>query len=126
MLVFYPGDFTMVCTKQLCAYQDSMSQFEKYGIKIVGISRNPPKEHLKFKAKFQFSFSLLSDPNREITKTYGVVSLIMLGGTSRAVFIVSKQGTILYRYIEPTTLTHRKPQELVDALTVLKESNKLA
>ncbi|MCM0605339.1 MAG: redoxin domain-containing protein [Xanthomonadaceae bacterium] len=48
VLVFYPGDFRMVCTQQLCSYQDAMNEFKKFGVQIVGISANPPSEHLQF------------------------------------------------------------------------------
>src|SRR4051812_5536421 len=68
MLVFYPGDFTMVCTKQLCTYQESIDEFQKLGIQILGISHNFPKEHQEFKKKYQFSFPLLTDTNRTITR----------------------------------------------------------
>lgn len=125
MLVFYPGDFTPVCTKQLCSYQSAMERFKALGIQVVGISQNSPEQHKAFRQKFGFEFPLLTDPKRELTKVYGVTSLFMLGGTSRAVFILSKSGKILYRYVEPTRLSHRNPDELIEAIIALKNSGKL-
>ena len=121
LLVFYPGDFRMVCTKQLCAYQNYKSQFDQLGVQIVGISANVPKEHLSFAQEFEFSFPLLSDLNRAAAKAYGVISLLLLGGTGRAVFLISKSGKVLYRYVEPTILSYRKPNEL---LTIAQQFKK--
>lgn len=125
LIVFYPGDFTPVCTKQLCAYQDALNEFVKLGLMIVGISKNSPDEHQEFKKRYGFSFPLLSDPDRTITKAYGVTSLFLLGGTSRAVFVVGQDKKIKYRYVEPTTLTHRKPGELLQILGNLRSEQKL-
>ncbi|MBL7714102.1 MAG: peroxiredoxin [Bdellovibrionales bacterium] len=125
MLVFYPGDFTPVCTKQLCSYQNAMERFKALGVQVIGISQNTPAQHKAFRQKYGFEFPLLTDPKRELTKVYGVTSLFMLGGTSRAVFIISKSGRILYRYVEATRLSHRNPDELMEAIIQLKNSGKL-
>src|SRR5690348_9026815 len=60
LVVFYPGDFTPVCTKQLCSYQDSIESFKRFGVQLVGISKNSPQEHRKFKEHYKFEFPLLS------------------------------------------------------------------
>jgi peroxiredoxin Q/BCP len=125
MLVFYPNDFTLVCTKQLCSYQNVFDQFASLGIQIVGVSHNSIKSHVEFRERYKFNFPLLSDPDKKVFKEYGVTSLFMFGGTSRAVFIISKRGTILYRHVEATILTHRKVPELLEVLTVLNESKML-
>ena len=116
ILVFYPGDFRMVCTQQLCSYQDAMNEFKKFGVQLVGISANPPEEHLKFKEKYNFEFPLLSDTSRLVSKEYGVVSLLLLGGISRSVFIVNQKKRVIYRYVEPTPLSRRRPDELLKAV----------
>ncbi len=122
LLVFYPGDFTPVCTKQLCSYQDNYNEFQKHQLQVLGISANSPAEHGKFKAQYGFCFPLLSDTNKETAKNYGITSLFLLGGLSRAVFILSKSGKVLYRYVEPTPLTRRKPKELLQIIESLKTS----
>lgn len=123
VVAFYPDDFSPVCTKQLCGYQEAYDRFVEYGLDIVGISPNPPEEHQKFKSQYRFAFNLLSDPDKSVFKRYGVTSLFMLGGTSRAVFVVGKGGKILYRYVEPTTLSHRKPGELLAILDGLRKKS---
>lgn len=125
LVVFYPGDFTMVCTAQLCNYRDNLDAFNELGVQIVGISANSPEEHIEFAKRYEFPFSLLSDPNHEVAKAYGCTSLLMLGGVSRAVFILGKNGRILYRYVEPTAITRRKADELVKILQDLKKNNLL-
>jgi peroxiredoxin Q/BCP len=120
LLVFYPGDFTPVCTKQLCTYRDRDDDFKSYGVQILGISSNSPESHAKFAEAYNFPFLLLSDPKGQTAKEYDCTSFMMLGRVSRAVFIVNKKGVILYRYVEPTILTRRKPEELVAILDDLK------
>lgn len=121
VLAFYPGDFTMVCTKQLCNYRDNMEDFKKIPVNICGISVDPPDSHRNFVKEHGFPFPLLSDPGKKTAQAYGCTSLMMFGGVSRAIFIVNKKGMILYRYIEPTVLTSRKAEELVGILSDLKK-----
>ena len=121
LLAFYPGDFTPVCTKQLCGYQNHYAGFQKLGIRIVGISKNSPEEHRRFKERYGFGFPLLSDPDRRVAKAYRVSSLLMLGGLSRAVFVVGVGGQVLYRYVEPTILSHRRPTQLMEIIIQLKQ-----
>lgn len=121
MLAFYPKDFGTICTKQLCNYQEAYDRFLQYKLSIFGISPNPPEKHLLFKNKYQFAFDLLSDPRHETAKLYGLTSLFMLGGVSRAVLVLGKGRQVLYRYVEPTTLTHRKPDELLKSLDEMKK-----
>jgi peroxiredoxin len=126
LLAFYPKDLGLVCSAQLCNYQDHFNDFKKLGIHIVGISKNPPESHKEFIKRYSFEFTLLSDTNKEITKKFGCSSLLMFGGTSRAVFIISKSGIIRYRYVEPTTITHRKANELIEIISDLKSKNLLS
>jgi thioredoxin-dependent peroxiredoxin len=124
LLVFYPGDFTPVCTKQLCNYRDNFEDFNRFGIQIFGISPNDVQKHAEFAKAYEFPFLLLSDPGQQVAKSFGCTSLLMFGKVSRAVFMINTKGVILYRYVEPTSLTRRKADELVGILTDLKE-NKL-
>jgi len=122
MLVFYPGDFTPVCTKQLCNYRDHMGRFAHFGVQVVGISGNSVQSHGEFAEQYEFGFPLLSDPDRTAAKAYGCTSLLMLGGVSRAVCIVNRKGILLYRYVEPTSLTRRRADELVQVLEDLQSN----
>ncbi|HRK02959.1 MAG TPA: redoxin domain-containing protein, partial [Oligoflexia bacterium] len=87
LVVFYPGDFTMVCTKQLCSYRDNLDEFKNLGVQVVGVSKNSTKDHESFSKEYGFNFSLLSDDKREVAKEFGTASFLSIGGVSRAVFI---------------------------------------
>jgi thioredoxin-dependent peroxiredoxin len=125
MLVFYPGDFTPVCTKQLCSYQTAHGEFGKYGVNIVGISHNTPAEHQRFRQKYGFLFQLLSDPERKTFEEYEVVSKLLFGMRSRGNYLIAKDGTILYSHVETTSITHRKSDELIEAFEALKARGQL-
>lgn len=125
LLVFYPGDFTPVCTKQLCNYRDHWKGFQSMGVQLVGLSGNSPSQHRAFAQKYDFPFPLLTDPNREVAFAYGCRSLLMFNGFSRAVVIVGRSRVVLYRYVEPTVLTRRKADELIGVLKDLKENGLL-
>ena len=122
VLAFYPGDFTPVCTKQLCNYRDNIEDFKKLPVSVCGISADPPESHRDFIEKNGFPFPLLSDPGKRVAKAYGCTSMMMFGGVSRAIYIVNKKGLVLYRYIEPTILTSRKAHELIAILGDLKKN----
>lgn len=122
LLAFYPGDFTPVCTKQLCNYRDNIADFKRLPVSVVGISSDPPESHREFIEKHGFPFPLLSDPGKRVAKSYGCTSMMMFGGVSRAIYIINKKGLVLYRYIEPTILTSRKAEELVKILEDLKKN----
>jgi len=66
---------------------------------------------------------LLTDLKNQVTRDFEATSLLMLGKPSRAVFIISKQRVILYRYVEPTILTHRSADELLKILQDLRKNN---
>lgn len=125
LLAFYPGDFTFVCTKQLCNYRDHWQGFQSLGVQIVGLSANSTMQHKAFADKYQFPFPLLTDSSREVAFAYGCRSLLMFNGFSRAVVIIGRQKIVLYRYIEPTILSRRKADELITVLRDLKEHNLL-
>lgn len=125
MLVFYPGDFQPVCTKQLCNYRDHLQDFAKLSVRIVGISANDGAHHQKFAEEYDLPFRLLSDPGHKISKQFECTSVLMLGRVSRAVVIINNQGIVLYRYVEPTTLTRRKSEELLQILQDLEKNGLL-
>ncbi len=72
ILYFYPKDDTPGCTKQGCNLRDNYSDLKKDGFEILGVSPDKPSKHIKFKEKYQFPFSLISDEEKELIKAYGV------------------------------------------------------
>ena len=122
LLIFYPMDFSPVCTVQLCSYRDNLKQFEDLGVQLVGISRNAPKTHAKFKEHYNISFPLLTDPKGRIAKLYKASSFLTFGALARAVYVIHPKQIILYRHIEKTIFTHRNPEELIAVIEQLKSS----
>lgn len=114
VIVFYPGDDSPVCTKQLNSYNDDLAQFEQIGARIVGISAEGIASHEAFAGKYGFEFPLLSDPNKEVAAAYGTLG--PLGFARRSVFIVDGSGIIRYAHRAIAGLTYRPVKELVAEL----------
>jgi peroxiredoxin Q/BCP len=115
VVVFYPGDDTPVCTTQLNAYSDDVSQFEDLGAQVLAISPQDVDSHEKFSCKHGgFKFPLLADCDKEVGRAYGVVG--PLGFYKRSVFVVDGDGVVRYVHRSPHGLTYRKTPELVAAL----------
>ena len=72
VLYFYPKDNTAGCTRQACAFAASYGKFKKKGAVVIGISRDSVASHGKFAEKYDLPFILLSDPELEVIKAYGV------------------------------------------------------
>lgn len=72
VLYFYPKDDTPGCTAQACSYRDNTHEFEKRDVKVIGVSKDDVKSHLRFQNKYELNFTLLSDPEAEVLQRYGV------------------------------------------------------
>ena len=72
VLYFYPKDNTPGCTRQACAFAASYGEFAKRNVEVVGISKDSVSSHANFASKFALPFILLSDPELEAIKAYGV------------------------------------------------------
>src|SRR5262245_61498862 len=97
VLLFYPGDFTPVCTKQMCSYSDRSDDFTKLDAVVVGISAQSVERHHQFRSMNAIPMPLLADVDRAVAKSYGMSQPIL--GTRRAVFIVDADGRIAYRHV---------------------------
>jgi len=114
VLVFYPGDFTPVCTKQLCSYRDAFSDLANTGAKVLAISTDSMESHERFKKEKNLPFPLLSDADGEVSKKYGLSGLLVK--TKRCLIVVAPDGKIAYRSDELLSLTYRKPEEIREAV----------
>ena len=102
VILFFPGAFTSVCTKELCTFRDRMSELEKADATVVAISVDSPFALKEFKERNMLNFTLLSDFNKEAIRSYGVVLPDLLGLkelAKRAVFIVDKEGVIRFKWV---------------------------
>lgn len=117
VLVFYPGDDTPVCTKQLSAYSRDLSEFEALDAHVLGISAQDVESHELFAAKLGLKFPLLADTDKVVAGLYGTLG--PLGFPRRSVFIIDRQGLIRYAHRAIAGLTYRPVSELVEALDSL-------
>ena len=118
VLVFYPGDNTPVCTKQLNAYNDEMSEFDTVGAQVIGISSQDVASHDEFSVKHGFKFPLLADIDKEVSKQYGILG--PLGFPRRSVFVIDGQGVVRYVHRALAGLSYRPVEELVAAVEKAK------
>jgi len=117
LLVFYPGDNTPVCTKQLCEYRDGVEAFAGLGVRVVGISKDDAISHQKFREKHQLPFTLLSDPDLLVATLYDSKGIM---GMKRSVFLVDEMGLIRYLHVESLALFRRSKDELLEAIARLE------
>lgn len=117
VLVFYPGDDTPVCTKQLNSYNDDLAQFEALDAQVLGISAQSVDSHEKFAGKHGFKFPLLADTDKAVAGAYGTLGPI--GFPRRSVFIIDADGVVRYAHRAIAGLTFRPVSELVDVLNTL-------
>jgi thioredoxin-dependent peroxiredoxin len=117
VLVFYPGDDTPVCTKQLNTYNDGLEQFTNLGAQVLAISAQDVTSHERFAGKHGFAFPLLADTDKAVAASYGTLGPI--GFPRRSVFIVDGEGVIRYAHRAIAGLTYRPVSELIDALKAI-------
>ena len=117
VLVFYPGDDTPVCTKQLNSYNNDVEQFESLDAQVLGISAQSIDSHERFSDKHGFKFPLLADTDKAVAGLYGTLG--PLGFPRRSVFIVDSEGIVRYAHRAIAGLTYRPVDELVGVLQSL-------
>jgi len=120
LLVFYPGDNTPVCTRQLCEYRDGIESFGKLDVTVVGISSDDLESHRSFRKKYELPFVLLSDPDLKVAQMYGCQGVF---GMRRAVFLVDEKGLVRYAHIETVALFRRRAEELLNVVRDLDASS---
>jgi len=99
VLYFYPRADTPGCTTESCNFRDSLHNFRKLKVTVLGISPDTPADQAKFKKKFNLTFPLLCDTDRKIAETYGVLKEKnmygkMVMGIERTTFIIGPYGKI--------------------------------
>lgn len=94
VLVFYPGDFTPVCTRQLCSYRDD-ENLASVDAEVLGISPQSVETHERFREQHGLTIPLLADRDKEVARAYGVLN--RLGQVKRSVFVIDADGVIRHR-----------------------------
>jgi len=115
VLMFYPGDDTPVCTKEMCSVRDHWSDYQATGAEVVGISTDSVESHGKFSDKYSLPLTLLSDAKGEVRDLYGANSLIP-GRTGRAEFVIDPEGRLSYKKVRPIGLFRPSDDEVLAAI----------
>jgi peroxiredoxin Q/BCP len=115
VLLFYPGDETPICTRQMCSVRDRWEDYAATGAEVVGISTDSVESHKKFAAHHDLPLRLLSDAAGEVANLYGAHSLIP-GKVARSVFVIDANGIIRYRDVRPLGLFRPKDDEVIAAI----------
>lgn len=118
VLVFYPGDETPVCTRQLNAYNDELAQFDGLDATVLAISAQDVASHEKFAGRHGFAFPLLADVDKSVASAYGVLG--PLGFVRRSIVIVDQEGVVRYVHRALAGVTYRSVDELTTALSALR------
>jgi peroxiredoxin Q/BCP len=116
--VFYPGDDTPVCTRQMCDYRDGIEAFAGLGVRVVGISNDDADSHRKFKSKYNLPFTLLTDSDLAVAERFDSKGLM---GMKRSVFLIDEKGVIRYKHIESLAMFRRSRDELLKEIARLQE-----
>ena len=119
ILAFYPGDFTLVCTRQFCSYRDDDERLAQLDADVLGISPQSVESHDRFTAEHRLSVPLLADPDRAAAKAYGV--LAPGGLVRRSIFIVDPDGIVRHRDVSMLGLRYRDADQLAEALARARE-----
>jgi len=117
LLVFYPKDDTLVCTRQLCNYRDHLSDFAQLQIEVVGVNHDSVGSHEQFATRYKLPFTLCSDVDRSVCRAYGVLSSRI--NTNRALVVVGEDKRVWWRHSE-LRLFRRDADELLEVIRELR------
>ena len=115
VLLFYPGDETPICTRQMCSVRDRWEDYQATGAEVVGISSDSVESHRKFSEHHDLPLRLLSDANANVSTMYGARSLIP-GKVARSVFVIDADGILRYKDVRPLGLFKPKDDEIIAAI----------
>lgn len=115
VLLFYPGDETPVCTRQMCSVRDRWEDYQATGAEVVGISTDSIESHRKFAEHHRLPLRLLSDADGNVSALYGAKSLIP-GRTARSVFVIDANGKLRYQDVRALGLLKPKDDVIISAI----------
>jgi thioredoxin-dependent peroxiredoxin len=116
ILAFYPGDFTVVCTKQFCSYRDKDQRLQAMDAELLGISPQSVESHQRFASEYELTVPLLADEDRAIARDYGVAAGRLV---RRAIFLIDAEGIVRHRHVALIGLGFQDIDDLERALAAL-------
>jgi peroxiredoxin len=117
MLVFYPADFSPVCSDQLSIYQEVLGQIKEAGVELVGISVDSSWTHNAFRKKLGLDIPLLADfhPKGEVSRKYGAY-VEDYGTGNRSLVLIDEQGVVRWVHESPSVVEIPGANLIFDAL----------
>ena len=99
VLYFYPRDDTPGCTREACGFRDNLARVTAKGAVVLGISRDDAESHVKFRAKYDLPFTLLSDESKAVHLAYGAWGKKVLYGKEsvgviRSTILIDEKGKV--------------------------------
>ena len=115
VLIFYPGDNTPVCTRQLNQYTNDIDKFAEAGAQVLAVSPQSVESHEGFsEGQGGFAFPLLADEEKAVGGAYGIIGPV--GFYRRSAFVIDGEGVIRYAHRAVGGVTFRATDELVNAV----------
>ena len=124
VLYFYPRDLTPGCTKEACAFQSDLAEYDKRNAVVIGVSTDDARTHERFRDKHGLQFTLLTDAAHETAERYGVwQEKNMYGrkmwGIKRSTFIIDERGHIARVFAKVSPAEHSR--EVLQALDEMSQ-----
>ncbi|HEY9278130.1 MAG TPA: peroxiredoxin [Methylotenera sp.] len=118
VLYFYPKNDTPGCTKEACHFRDDMTQLEKLGAKVVGVSIDSSESNGKFAEKYNLPFTLLADSDGKVAASYdALTNLLVIKIAKRHTFLIDPDGKIKKIYTNVNVSNHS--QQIIDDLQAM-------
>jgi glutaredoxin-dependent peroxiredoxin len=102
VLAFFPAAFSSVCQQEMCTFRDSISELNKSNAQVLGVSTDTFFALKAWGDAQKLNFPLLSDYNKNVIRSYGVVNPDMIGLkdiAKRAVFVIGRDGIVKHREV---------------------------
>lgn len=117
MLVFYPADFSPVCTDQLSIYQEVLGQIEEAGVQLLGISADSSWTHRAFRKQLGLDIPLLSDfhPKGRVSREFGAY-IEDFGTPNRSLVLIDEEGVVRWVHEAPSVVEIPGANLIFDAL----------
>jgi len=124
ILYFYPKDNTPGCTTEGQDFSASYAELKQLNAQVFGVSKDSIRKHENFKAKFDFPFDLISDPDETLCNIFDVIKLKKnygreYMGIERSTFLISPEGKLIHEWRKVKVKEHVK--EVMDTLKTLSE-----
>lgn len=122
VIYFYPKDSTPGCTTEGQNFRDLIQEFRDNNTQIFGVSRESLRSHENFKAKQEFPFELISDPEEALCKHFDVIKLKKnygreYMGIERSTFLIDGEGVLRNEWRKVRVKGH--VEEVLEAVKAL-------